>query len=107
MPAARKVPRPFALHWGSGQIVEEASSAGQHDEPAIQLLEMEDAVPAGRQGSLEVRFCYYDHEGPFDYTQGRRFQRSPLIVSNDELSGLRRALAGTPRLRALLREMVG
>ncbi len=88
---ARTLPRPFALHWGSGHIVEEAAYAGQHHEPALQLLEFED-------GSLSVRFCYYDHAG--------RFQRSPLIISNDEVAGLKKALADAPKLRALLREMV-
>ncbi len=88
---ARTLPRPFALHWGSGRIVEEATYTGQHHEPSLQLLEFED-------GSLSLRFCYYDHAG--------RFQRSPLIVGNDEVAGLRDALAGAPRLRALLREMV-
>ncbi len=88
---ARTVPRPFALHWGDGQIVEEAAYTGQHHEPSLQLLEFED-------GSLALRFCYYDHAG--------RFQRSPLIVSNEEVAGLRAALAGAPRLRSLLREMV-
>ena len=88
---ARSLPRPFALHWGSGHIVEEATYGGQHHEPSLQLLEFED-------GSLSLRFCYYDHAG--------RFQRSPLIVSSDEVAGLKRALAGAPRLRSLLREMV-
>ncbi len=88
---ARSVPRPFALHWGSGHIVEEATYAGQHHEPSLQLLEFD-------AGYLSVRFCYYDHAG--------RFQRSPLIVSKDEVAGLKKALAGAPRLRALLREMV-
>ncbi len=88
---ARTVPRPFALHWGSGRIVEEATYSGRHHEPALQLLEFED-------GSLSLRFCYYDHAG--------RFQRSPLIVSNEEVAGLRSALAGAPRLRSLLGEMV-
>ena len=88
----RTVPRPFTLHWGSGQIAEEASYTGEHHEPSIQLLEFDD-------GFLQVRFCYYDHAG--------RFQRSPLVVSNDEIAGLKKALAGTPRLRSLLREMVG
>ena len=87
----RILPRPFALHWGSGRIVEEAAYDGQHHEPSLQLLEFED-------GSLSLRFCYYDHAG--------RFQRSPLIVGNDEVAGLRNALAGVPRLRSLLREMV-
>ena len=91
MPIARKVPRPFTLHWGRGHIVGEATYVGQHHEPSIQLLEFED-------GSLEVRFCYYDHEG--------RFQRSPLILGPEEMAGLREALRRSPRLRALVQEMV-
>ena len=87
----RTVPRPFTLHWGDGSVVEEAAYAGEHHEPSLQLLEF-----AG--GSLSVRFCYYDHAG--------RFQRSPLIVSKDEIAGLKNAVAGTPRLKSLLREMV-
>ena len=88
---ARTVPRPFTLHWGSGRIVEEATYAGQHHEPSLQLLEFED-------GSRAVRFCYYDHAG--------RFQRSPLIVGNEDVAGLRRALSAAPELRSFLREMV-
>ncbi|MEX0799811.1 MAG: hypothetical protein WD379_01170 [Dehalococcoidia bacterium] len=88
---SRTLPRPFALHWGSGQIVEEARYAGEHHEPALQLLAFDD-------GSLSIRFCYYDHAG--------RFQRSPLIVSSDEMKGLKGALAGSPRLRALMKEML-
>ena len=87
----RIVPRTFSLHWGKGLIVEEATYVGEHHRPALQLLEFED-------GSLSVRFCYYSHE--------RRFQRSPLIVGREEVDGLREALAETPRLRALLAEMV-
>ena len=49
-------------------------------------------------GWLAGAFCYYDHAG--------RFQRSPLIVNKNEVAGLRKALAGTPRLKSLLREMV-
>ena len=88
---ARTTPRPFSLHWGDGNIVEEATHAREHHEPSLQLLEFAD-------GSLSVRFCYYDHAG--------RFQRSPLIVSNDEVVGLRKALAAAPRLKSLLRELV-
>ena len=88
---SRTLPRPFSLHWGDGSIVEEAAYAGQHHEPSLQMLEFAD-------GSLSVRFCYYDPAG--------RFQRSPLIVSNDEVVGLRNALAAAPRLQALLRELV-
>jgi len=89
--ATRATPRPFDLHWGRGVIAEEATYVAEHHEPAIQLLEFED-------GSLSVRFCYYDHAG--------RFQRSPLVVNNDEIEGMRNALAKTQRLRELLKEMV-
>ena len=89
--AVRTLPRPFSLHWGDGSIVEEAAYAGEHHEPSLQLLEFAD-------GSLSVRFCYYDHAG--------RFQRSPLIVNKNEVLGLRNALAAAPRLRSLLRELV-
>jgi len=88
----RTLPRSFSLHWGDGNIVEEAAYAGEHHEPALQLLGFED-------GSLAVRFCYYDHAG--------RFQRSPLIVNKNEGVGLRKALAAAPRLKSFLRELVG
>ena len=88
----RPVPRPFALHWGKGQIVEEASYAGEYHEPTIQLLEYED-------GSCTIRFCYYNHSG--------QFQRSPMMAGQGEMAGLREGLEQTPRLRSLLRAMVG
>lgn len=72
-------------------IAEEATYSGEHHEPALQLLEFED-------GSLSIRFCYYDHAG--------RFQRSPLVVSNPEIDGLRQSLATTPRLQGLLKRLV-
>jgi len=89
---SRTTPRPFDLHWGRGMIAEEAAVVAEHHEPSIQLLEFED-------GSQSVRFCYYDHAG--------RFQRSPLVVGKDEVTGMRKALTSTPKLRELLREMVG
>lgn len=61
---ARPVPRPFAFHWGGGNIIEEASFTGTYTEPSIQLLEYE-----GDQGQYGLRFCYYSLDG--------RFQRSP------------------------------
>ena len=87
----RTLPRPFSLHWGDGSIVEEAAYSGGHHEPSLQLLEFAD-------GSISVRFCYYDHAG--------RFQHSPLIVNKNEVAGLREALAGAPRLKSFLRELV-
>lgn len=95
MPSDRAVPRPFSYHWGSGQVTEEASYTGQHHEPAIQLLEYDEGEAAG---GASVRFCFYNHAG--------RFQRSPLMIGEDEIAGLRRALKKTPRLRALLKRLV-
>jgi hypothetical protein len=90
----REVPRPFAFHWGGGEIVEEAAYIGRHAEPAIQLLEYE-----GHPGSYGIRFCYFSLEG--------RFQRSPMMIDSEEsLEGLREALKKTPRLRRLLRKLV-
>ena len=94
-PSSRSLPRPFTYHWGSGQIVEEAAYTGQHHEPAIQLLEYDEGEAAG---GWSIRFCFYSREG--------RFQRSPLVVGDDELDGLRAALQQTPRLRALLKRLV-
>ncbi len=92
MGAPRAVPRPFTMPWGRGEIVEEATAVGEWHEPAIQLLRYED-------GSLSIRFCHYDHRG--------RFQRSPLMISSDTIAGLRRSLATTPRLGALIRKLAG
>jgi hypothetical protein len=83
------------MHWGSGQIVEEASTNGEYHEPAVQLLEYTEGDAAG---SFSVRFCYYDHYG--------RFQRSPLMVGEADIDGLRVALTRAPRLRAILRRLV-
>ena len=85
------LPRPFAFSWGKGLVVEEASHDGQYHQPRLQLLEYED-------GSLSVRFCYYDRSG--------RFQRSPLMLGLDDISGLRESLEDAPRLRSLLQELV-
>lgn len=92
---ARKLPRPFEMHWGSGEIVEEASYEGEYHEPAIQLMEYNEGEAAG---SFSIRFCTYNHAG--------RFQRSPLMVGAEEIDGLRQALRGTPRLRDILKRLV-
>ncbi len=88
---SRAVPRPFSLHWGEGQIVEEASYQGLHHQPTVQLLHFDGGTEA-------VRFSHYSHTG--------RFQRNPLIVGEDEIAGLREALNETPQLRSLLTRMV-
>ena len=87
---ARKVPRPFAMPWGKGEIVEEATFIGEWSEPSIQLLRYED-------GALAVRFCQYDHRG--------RFRRSPMMVDAKLVRGLGRSLLKTPRLRKLLKSL--
>jgi len=87
---ARAVPRPFELHWGKGQITEEATAATRYHAPAIQLLEFND-------GSHSIRFCYYDLRG--------RFQRNPLMLSEATLPLLRQSLRTCPRLRRLLRHL--
>jgi len=46
---SRRIPRDFNLHWGKGQIVEEASIQGEHHQPSVQLLEFQD-------GSTSIRF---------------------------------------------------
>jgi len=91
----RAVPRPFEMHWGGGQIVEEASWSGPHHEPAIQLMQYEDGEAAG---TASVRFCFY--------SRGGQFQRGALILDEHAIAGLREALRKTPRLRALLKRLV-
>jgi hypothetical protein len=83
------------MHWGSGEIVEEASYEGEYHEPCIQLMQYTEGEAAG---SITIRFCTYNHEG--------RFQRSPLMVSEDDLDGLAASIRATPRLRALLQRLV-
>lgn len=93
MNKGRVVPRPFKFHWGSGQIIEEASYVGRYTEPAIQLLEYDESP-----GTYAIRFCYYNHDG--------RFQRSPMMLDSAEaLEGMRAALKQTPKLRALLKKL--
>ena len=94
-PSARAIPRPFNYHWGSGQIVEEAAYSGQHHEPAIQLLQYDQG---DARGGWSIRFCFYNPRG--------HFQRSPLVVGDDELKGLRAALKKSPKLHKLLKRLV-
>jgi hypothetical protein len=96
MRAPKETPKTFALHWGSGIIAEEAQIATEHHRPTIQLLEFTDG-PA--KGSLEIRFCFYDHRG--------RFQRAPLIIDDGDVAALGRALDKTPRLKRLVARLAG
>ena len=95
MTVARKLPRPFEMHWGSGEIVEEATYEGEWHEPTIQLMQYLEGEAAG---GFTIRFCSYNHRG--------MFQRSPLMLSDADFEGIRQALRGTPRLRDLLKRLV-
>jgi len=96
-PVKRREPKPktFSLHWGSGVVAEEVQAIGQYHRPSIQLLEFREGQAAG---ALQIRFCHYDHQG--------RFQRSPLIVDEENLVALARALKSAPRLRAMLKRLL-
>jgi hypothetical protein len=95
MAPPRKLPRPFEMHWGRGEIVEEASYEGEYHEPAIQLMVYTEGEAAG---GYSVRFCSFNHRG--------MFQRSPLMLGEAEINGLRNALKATPRLREVLRRLI-
>ena len=82
----QKVPRPFQLPWGQGNITEEVSIPRPHWEPTIQLLEFED-------GSEVLRFCYY---------RNGRFGRGPLILSSQDMADLKRAGEQSTRIKLLL-----
>ena len=84
------------MHWGSGQIVEEASFDGEHHVPAIQLMRYDDGEAAG---TLAVRFAHFSPRGAF--------QRSPLMISEAEIEDLRAAVAATPELQRLLLRIAG
>jgi hypothetical protein len=87
--------RRFSFSWGSGVIAEEAQFEGEWNRPTIQLLKY---TEGHAEGAMSIRFCSYNHSG--------RFSRSPLMLSTTEIDGLREAIARTPELRALLRELV-
>jgi hypothetical protein len=95
MAKERTTPRPFTMHWGGGMITEEASSKGRYAEPAIQLMEYSDGEAAG---TYSVRFCHFSPDG--------RFQRSPMLVGEEDIANLRESLKRTPKLRMLLRRLV-
>jgi len=87
--------RTFALHWGSGVIEEEAIAEDQYHRTSIQLLKFTEGPIAGQR---EVRFCYYHPRG--------RFQRSPLVVDEEIIAALSKALKAKPRLRGMLKKLI-
>lgn len=95
MAKARKVPRPFTMHWGGGVISEEASVTTEWAEPTIQLMDYTDGEAAG---GWSVRFCSFSHNG--------QFQRSPLMLDSGSIEAMREALKHTPRLCEILKQLV-
>ena len=91
-----KKARTFSYHWGSGYVAEEAQVEGAHHVPTLQLLRYTEGDAAG---TVSVRFCHYAHSG--------RFQRSPLMMSPDEIDMMGQALLEAPELRELLRRLIG
>jgi hypothetical protein len=94
--AAKADVKTFSLHWGSGIIEEEVQVVTPYHRPTIQLLKFTEGDAAG---SYEIRFCSYDHRG--------RFMRMPLIIDEDEIGKIRRALQKAPKLRKLLSRLAG
>lgn len=92
---ARKVPRKFSLHFGSGVVAEEATFEGEHHQPTIQLL---DSTEGDATGSVMLRFCGYNTRG--------QFMRDPLILSEDDIPALREAVRNSPRIAGLLRQLL-
>jgi len=88
--------RTFRYHWGGGVVAEEARVQGRFHQPTFQLLKYTDGEAAG---GVSIRFCHYSHQG--------RFQRSPLLMSTEELDMMRDALLKTPELRGLLSRLIG
>lgn len=91
----RRVPRAFTLPWGSGQITEEAHIEGGLHQPALQLLKYE---LGEKKGQSAIRFVAYDEEG--------HIEQRPLIVNEREVAALRKEIARSPRLKALLKRLV-
>ena len=91
----RRVPRAFSLPWGSGLVLEEAAIAGGLHAPSLQLLHYE---LGERKGQTAIRFVAYDAEG--------HLEQRPLIVNEREVARLRTEVNRSPRLKALLKQLV-
>src|SRR5215470_14502880 len=87
----QRAEKTFELHWGSGIIEEEVQIVTPYHVPTIQLLKFTAGPAAGRRA---IRFCHYDTRG--------RFQRSPLIVDEEDIETLAKALTKSSKLRAML-----
>ncbi len=83
------------MHWGGGEITEEATFTSEWAEPTIQLMEYRDGEVAG---SWSIRFCSFSHSG--------QFQRSPLMLNPEGIDAMREALQRTPRLLEILKRLI-
>ena len=92
MGKARKVPRPFTMPWGGGQVVDEVGIDTEWNELVIQLLRYDE-----HEGET-LRFCQYYLDG--------RFQRQPMMLAEDNIDAMREALKAAPRIRELLQRLV-
>jgi len=88
--ANRKIPRKFAFQWGRGIVKEEASVMTPYHEPTIQLLEYV-------SGERAIRFCSYERS---------RFNRFPLIIGEEHLDEIGRAIRKNKELRRLMKRLV-
>ncbi len=88
----RKLPRKFSMPWGDGQVVEEVGVDTEYNELVIQLLHYDEI-----EGE-SLRFCQYWLDG--------RFQRQPMMLSEENIAGLKSALHRSPRIKELLRRLV-
>jgi hypothetical protein len=83
------------LLWGSGKVIEEAAIEGGLHAPSFQLLQYEQGE---KSGQMAIRFAAYDPDG--------ELERRPLIINEREIPALRRELANSPKMRALLQKLV-
>ena len=87
--------RFVTLPWGRAEVIDEVTveCSGSGDNPVVVgVAHLREA-----DGAELIRFFYRSNG---------RTVRGPLTLRADERAGLKAALAGSPRLRKLLRELV-
>jgi hypothetical protein len=80
------------MPWGDGEVVDEVGVDTEHNELVVQLLRYDDYPEE------TIRFCQYWLDG--------RFQRQPMMLSEESIPALRDALKASPRIRELLARLV-
>ncbi len=87
--------KSFKLHWGSGIVEEEVQVTNAYTRPTIQLLKFTEGE---NKGNYQIRFCHYGHSGAF--------QRSPMMVDEEDVKALRAEIAKSPELHRILAKLV-